>query len=82
MATSNRATTQNRSQNNFNGSLPIGPSYNNYSLSIESGRENVSLIQELPDQRTINYRQDQMDQDNALNDSTVSMNQCNVTATK
>ena len=74
MATQNRATTQNCSQNRFYGSLPSGPSYNNSSNSVECqpafGLENVS--QELRDQRrTINYLQDQMDQVIALNDSTV-----------
>ena len=55
----------------INGSLRSSPSYNNFSFSVESGCENVSLIQELPDQRrTINYRQDQMDQVIALNNST------------
>lgn len=72
MAMSNRAITRNCSQNHFYGSLPSGSSYNNSSLSVESGHKNVSLIQELPDQRrTINYRQDQMDQVIALNESNV-----------
>ena len=35
MAMQNRATTQNRSQNRFYGSLPSGPSYNNSTNSVE-----------------------------------------------